>query len=165
MLRSVPHTVPRVGRLYEHFPDGFELHLLLHRGWESWKRRGSRTPRAKARTGFGAPWTLRRWPSRSQHLSRRKFLLSCLAKCNSCRNLSTFGCPLFLYIRFPHKYVHLFPCTNLSTYFYIGSRTPRARARTGSGAPWTLRLSPSRSRERACVCVCARESVCARERV
>jgi hypothetical protein len=25
----VPHTVPRVGRSYEHFPDGFELHLLL----------------------------------------------------------------------------------------------------------------------------------------
>jgi hypothetical protein len=24
----VPHTVPRVGRSYEHFPDGFELHLL-----------------------------------------------------------------------------------------------------------------------------------------
>jgi len=31
MLRIVPHTVPRVGRSYEHFPDGFELHLLqLH---------------------------------------------------------------------------------------------------------------------------------------
>ena len=29
MLRIVPHTVPRVGRSYEHFPDGFELHLLL----------------------------------------------------------------------------------------------------------------------------------------
>ena len=28
MLRIVPHTVPRVGRSYEHFPDGFELHLL-----------------------------------------------------------------------------------------------------------------------------------------
>jgi len=28
MLRIVPHTVPRVGRLYEHFPDGFEVHLL-----------------------------------------------------------------------------------------------------------------------------------------
>ena len=28
MLRTVPHTVPRVGRSYEHFPDGFELHLL-----------------------------------------------------------------------------------------------------------------------------------------
>ena len=24
----MPHTVPRVGRSYEHFPDGFELHLL-----------------------------------------------------------------------------------------------------------------------------------------
>ena len=41
MLRIVPHTVPRVGRSYEHFPDGFELHLLLpveaplqaHLGW------------------------------------------------------------------------------------------------------------------------------------
>jgi len=28
MLRIVPHTVPRVGRSYEHFPDGFELHLV-----------------------------------------------------------------------------------------------------------------------------------------
>ena len=28
MLRIVPRTVPRVGRSYEHFPDGFELHLL-----------------------------------------------------------------------------------------------------------------------------------------
>jgi len=28
ILRIVPHTVPRVGRSYEHFPDGFELHLL-----------------------------------------------------------------------------------------------------------------------------------------
>ena len=28
MLRIVPHTVPHVGRSYEHFPDGFELHLL-----------------------------------------------------------------------------------------------------------------------------------------
>ena len=28
MLRIVPHTAPRVGRSYEHFPDGFELHLL-----------------------------------------------------------------------------------------------------------------------------------------
>ena len=28
MQRIVPHTVPRVGRSYEHFPDGFELHLL-----------------------------------------------------------------------------------------------------------------------------------------
>ena len=25
-LRIVPHTAPRVGRSYEHFPDGFELH-------------------------------------------------------------------------------------------------------------------------------------------
>ena len=28
MLRIVPPTVPRVGRSGEHFPDGFELHLL-----------------------------------------------------------------------------------------------------------------------------------------
>ena len=28
MLRIVPHPVPRVGRSDEHFPDGFELHLL-----------------------------------------------------------------------------------------------------------------------------------------
>ena len=35
MLRSVPHTVPRVGRSYEHFPDGFELHLL-HFGVKVW---------------------------------------------------------------------------------------------------------------------------------
>ena len=32
MLRIVPHTVPRVGRSYEHFPDGFELHLLPEDG-------------------------------------------------------------------------------------------------------------------------------------
>ena len=31
MLRIVPLTVARVGRSYEHFPDGFELHLLLDR--------------------------------------------------------------------------------------------------------------------------------------
>jgi len=30
MLRIVPHTVPCVSRSYEHFPDGFELHLLPH---------------------------------------------------------------------------------------------------------------------------------------
>jgi len=28
MLRIVPHTETRVDRSYEHFPDGFELHLL-----------------------------------------------------------------------------------------------------------------------------------------
>ena len=28
MLRIVPHTVPHLGRSYEHSPDGFELHLL-----------------------------------------------------------------------------------------------------------------------------------------
>ena len=33
MLRIVPHTAPRVGRSYEHFPDGLELHLL-HAGGE-----------------------------------------------------------------------------------------------------------------------------------
>ena len=32
MLRIVPHTVPRVGRSYEHFPDEFELHLLQQTG-------------------------------------------------------------------------------------------------------------------------------------
>ena len=31
MLRIVPYTVPRVGRSDEHFPDGFELHLLRRR--------------------------------------------------------------------------------------------------------------------------------------
>ena len=30
MLRILPHTVPRVSRSYEHFPDGFELHLLRY---------------------------------------------------------------------------------------------------------------------------------------
>ena len=36
MLRIVPRTVPRVGRSYEHFPDGFELHLLpMLRGCEA----------------------------------------------------------------------------------------------------------------------------------
>ena len=28
MLGVVPHTVPRVGRSYAHFPDGFDFHLL-----------------------------------------------------------------------------------------------------------------------------------------
>ena len=28
MLRIVPLTVLRVGRSYEHFPDGFQFHLL-----------------------------------------------------------------------------------------------------------------------------------------
>ena len=28
MPRIVPHNVPRAGRSYKHFPDGFELHLL-----------------------------------------------------------------------------------------------------------------------------------------
>ncbi|KAJ1494366.1 hypothetical protein T484DRAFT_2532569 [Baffinella frigidus] len=32
MLRIVPHTVSRVGRSYEHFPDGFSLHLLRLQG-------------------------------------------------------------------------------------------------------------------------------------
>ena len=32
MLRIVPHRVPRVGRSYEHFPDGFELHPLQSGG-------------------------------------------------------------------------------------------------------------------------------------
>jgi len=32
MLRIVPHTVARVGRSYEHFPDGFELYLLQRTG-------------------------------------------------------------------------------------------------------------------------------------
>jgi hypothetical protein len=30
MLRIVTHTVPRVGRSNEHFPDGFELHQNVH---------------------------------------------------------------------------------------------------------------------------------------
>ena len=29
MLRMVPRTEPRVGRSYEHFPDGFQLQLSL----------------------------------------------------------------------------------------------------------------------------------------
>ena len=32
MLRIVPHFLPRVGRSYEQFPDGFELHLLPWQG-------------------------------------------------------------------------------------------------------------------------------------
>jgi hypothetical protein len=44
MLRIVPHTVPRVGRSYEHFPDGLELHLL-HATWKRefnlpWRKAG-----------------------------------------------------------------------------------------------------------------------------
>ena len=34
MLRNMPHTVPRVGRSYEHFPNGFELHLLHKRDFK-----------------------------------------------------------------------------------------------------------------------------------
>ena len=34
MLRIVPHTVPRVGRSYERFPDGFDLHLLRTAGYQ-----------------------------------------------------------------------------------------------------------------------------------
>ena len=30
MLRIVPHIVSRVGRSYQHFPDGFELHLRCY---------------------------------------------------------------------------------------------------------------------------------------
>ena len=44
MLRIVRHIVPRVGRSYEHFPDGFELHLL-HATWKRefnlpWRKAG-----------------------------------------------------------------------------------------------------------------------------
>ena len=45
MLRIVPPTVPRVGRSDEHFPDGFELHLLRH------LRTG--VPRSKETTPLG----------------------------------------------------------------------------------------------------------------
>ena len=31
MLRILPHTVPRVGRSYEQFLDGFKFHLLPFR--------------------------------------------------------------------------------------------------------------------------------------
>ena len=45
MLRIVPHTVPRVGRPYEPFRDGFELLLLLafvegKAWWPCWLRSG-----------------------------------------------------------------------------------------------------------------------------
>jgi hypothetical protein len=36
MLRIVPHTVLRVDRSYEHFSDGFELHLLQKDGEVEW---------------------------------------------------------------------------------------------------------------------------------
>ena len=39
MLRTVPHTGPRGGRSYEHFPDGFEIHLL-HGGGRREAREG-----------------------------------------------------------------------------------------------------------------------------
>ena len=51
MLRIVPHTEPRVGRSYEHFPDGFELHLL-HR-YHHQLRPSSQSPEMAAR--FGIP--------------------------------------------------------------------------------------------------------------
>ena len=47
MLRIVPHAVPRVGRSYEHFPDGFELHLLLSQG----RQVPRREPNAFSRLG------------------------------------------------------------------------------------------------------------------
>ena len=50
MLRIVPHTVPRVGRSYEHFPDGFELHLLLTGGRRC---RGRDVPQADRDRGTG----------------------------------------------------------------------------------------------------------------
>ena len=40
MLRIVPHAAPRVGRSYEHFPDGFELDLPTSSRFLS--RRGER---------------------------------------------------------------------------------------------------------------------------
>ena len=48
MLRIVPHTVPRVGRSYEHFPDGFELHLLPEPKEPQGYTRGSRAPQAES---------------------------------------------------------------------------------------------------------------------
>jgi len=42
MLRIVPHTVPRVGRSYEHFPGGFELHLLQSAGMRFFDRQDPR---------------------------------------------------------------------------------------------------------------------------
>ena len=40
MLRIVPPTVPLVGRSDEHFPDGFELHLLHTRPYRQLRRAG-----------------------------------------------------------------------------------------------------------------------------
>jgi len=49
MLRIVPHTVPRVGRSYEQFPDGFELHLLhVHISFQNWIAHKFEVPRLVA---------------------------------------------------------------------------------------------------------------------
>ena len=42
MLRIVPHTVPRVGRSYEHVPDRLELPLLPKEGAGEGGGRGGR---------------------------------------------------------------------------------------------------------------------------
>ena len=63
MPRIVPHTVPRVGRSYEHFPDGFELHLLppsrdVRTGSWTGPPRGKRAPRVEiSPTVFGVSGT------------------------------------------------------------------------------------------------------------
>ena len=64
ILRIVPHAVPRVGRSYKHFPDGFELHLLTvsrflgaaylaARAVRARRGRASEAPRQRRRGGRG----------------------------------------------------------------------------------------------------------------
>ena len=50
MLRIVPHTVLRVDRSYEHFSDGFELHLLQKDGEVEWGK-ASAEPQQPAADG------------------------------------------------------------------------------------------------------------------
>jgi hypothetical protein len=50
MLHIVPHNVPRFGRSYEHFPDGFELHLLPQEGKVAEAEREREAQRAAAPT-------------------------------------------------------------------------------------------------------------------
>jgi len=57
MLRIVPLTVPRVGRSYEHFPDGFELHLLPFR---SENLLGVLLQGYLAQKKYSPPWTLQK---------------------------------------------------------------------------------------------------------
>jgi len=63
MLRIVPHTVPNIGRSYEHFPDGFELHLLPRNpNRHRWRAGGNNFNGLKPFALEMAPAEARIWP-------------------------------------------------------------------------------------------------------